>query len=404
MSIEELIRGMHIGINAQLLSFSQSYRNGGVSHYIRYLITELAKHPENHHYTVFVNGQEVVERLGAFHPSITYVTAPWSESQPAARVAWEQFTLPVEIRKRGIQVLHSPVNVLPEWVPQSCATVVTLHDLAFLRFPAVFTRAKRLYHRTFTVRSMQRATELITVSDSTQRDAHELVGIPYERMHTVYTCIDERFSNVVTEEEILTFRERQGLSGGFLLYLGTLEPRKNILAIIDAYAQLRKNYSIQEKLVLAGGKGWLYDTIFEKVQQLGLLEDVVFPGFVADTEQTLWYHAASAFVYPSLYEGFGIPVAEALACGVPVVTSNVSSLPEAGMDIALSVNPSDLDTLTGAIYEALTDTQFRERCHRAASTVAQKFSAQRMTEQTIAVYEQAAMQRKHFSRQKTFVQ
>ena len=403
MSIEELIRGMHIGINAQLLSFSQSYRNGGVSRYIRFLLTELAKHPGEHSYTIFVNGQNVIDQLGAFHPSITYVAAPWSESQPAARVAWEQFTLPTEIRKRAIDVLHSPVNVLPEWVPQSCATVVTLHDLAFLRFPSVFTRAKRLYHRTFTVRSMQRATELITVSDSTQHDAHELVGIPYERMHTVYTCIDERFSNVVTEEEILTFRERQGLTCGFLLYLGTLEPRKNIPAIIDAYARLRKNYAIQEKLVLAGGKGWLYDTIFEKVQQLGLLEDVIFPGFVADTEQALWYHAASAFVYPSLYEGFGIPVAEALACGVPVVTSNVSSLPEAGMDIALSVNPSNLDELTEALYTALTDTQFRERCRSSASTVAQKFSAQRMTEQTIAVYEQASTHGKHFPRQRAFV-
>ena len=394
---------MHIGINAQLLSFSQSYRNGGVSRYIRYLLTELAKHPGDSQYTIFVNGQDIVERLSASHPAITYISAPWSESQPAVRVAWEQFTLPAEIRKRGIDVLHSPVNVLPEWVPQSCATVVTLHDLAFLRFPTVLTRTKRLYHRTFTIRSMQRATELITVSDSTQRDAHELVGIPYERMHTVYTCIDERFSNRVTEEEIRTFRKRHGLTSGFVLYLGTLEPRKNILAIIDAYAQLRKNYSIQEKLVLAGGKGWLYDTIFEKVQQLGLLEDVIFPGFVADTEQALWYHAASAFVYPSLYEGFGIPVAEALACGVPVVTSNVSSLPEAGMDIALSVNPLDLDILTEAIYKALTDSQFRELCRNSASDVAQKFSAQKMVEQTLVVYEQAATYRKHSLRYGAFV-
>ncbi len=394
---------MHIGINAQLLSFSQSYRNGGVSRYIRYLLTELAKQGGEHFYTVFVNGQEIVERLAGANAAISYVSAPWSESQPATRVAWEQFTLPTEIRKRGIEVLHSPVNVLPEWIPQSCATVVTLHDLAFLRFPEVLTRAKRLYHRTFTIRSLQRATELITVSDSTQRDAHELVGIPYKRMHTVYTCIDERFSSVVTGEEAQSFRERQGLANGFLLYLGTLEPRKNILAILDAYAQLRKNNSIQEKLVLAGGKGWLYDTIFERVQQLGLVEDVVFPGFVADTEQALWYHAASAFVYPSLYEGFGIPVAEALACGVPVVTSNVSSLPEAGMGIALSVNPTNSDMLAEAMYTALTNEQLREKSRTSAPDVLEKFSARKMAEQTIAVYEQAAISKKHSSKQKASV-
>lgn len=250
---------------------------------------------------------------------------------------------------------------------------------------------------------MQRATELITVSESTKRDAHELVGIPNERMHTVYPCIDKRFSNVVAEEEIRAFREHQGLTSGFILYLGTLEPRKNIITIIDAYARLRGNKHIQEKLVLAGGKGWLYDTIFEKVQQLGLLEDVIFPGFVAETEQALWYHAASAFVYPSLYEGFGIPVAEALACGVPVVTSNVSSLTEAGMDIALSVDPLNIDTLTEAIYKALTDSQFREYSRVAAATVAQKFSAPRMAEQTIAVYEQAAIDAQHFPKHMAFV-
>ena len=161
---------------------------------------------------------------------------------------------------------------------------------------------------------------------------------------------------------------------------------------------------IQEKLVLAGGKGWLYDTIFEKVQQLGLLENVIFPGFVADTEQALWYHAASAFVYPSFYEGFGIPVAEALACGAPVVTSNVSSLPEAGMDIALSVNPLDTDALSDAIYTALTNVQFRDKCRASASMVIDKFSARRMMEQTIAVYEQAAISKKHSSRQKAFAQ
>jgi glycosyltransferase involved in cell wall biosynthesis len=394
---------MHIGINAQLLSFSQNYRNGGVSHYIRYLLTEIARQPSVHRYTVFVNGQDVIDSLEAFSPQITYVPASWSESRPTSRVAWEQLTLPAEIRKRGIEVLHSPVNVLPEWVPQHCATVVTLHDLAFLRFPEVLTRPKRLYHRTFTVRSLQRATMLITVSNSTQRDAHELVGIPFERMQTVYPCIDERFSQQVTEEETTFFRKQKGLEEGFILYLGTLEPRKNITAIIETYAILRQHYNVQQKLVLAGGKGWLYGTIFEKVKQLGLEENVVFPGFVAETEQALWYSAASAFIYPSLYEGFGIPVAEALACGVPVVTSNVSSLPEAGMNSALSVAPNDIKALTEALHQALTDQQLRQQFRTNAATVRQKFSASRMAQQTLEVYSQAAEYvARHSSRHTTF--
>lgn len=380
---------MHIGINAQLLSLENTYRNGGVSRYIRYLLTELVKEAGEHTYTVFVNGQEVIDSLPA-HPRVTYVAAPWPESRPAMRVAWEQFTLPSLLRQRQIDLLHSPVNVLPERIPSTCATVVTLHDLAFLRFPHVLTRPKRLYHRTFTVRSLQRATMLITVSNSTQQDAHELVGIPEAHMQTVYPCINERFSHVMEEEAIQRFRAQKGLNDGFILYLGTLEPRKNIPALLDAYVQLRQQHARREKLVLAGGKGWLYETIFTNVRQLGLEDEVIFPGYVSDEEQALWYHAAAVFAYPSLYEGFGIPVAEALACGTPVVTSTVSSLPEAGAGVALTVEPHDINGLTQALQRALTDEAWRVQCRDAAPAITQKFSAQTMARQTRAVYEQAA--------------
>lgn len=391
IAVRSEIATMHIGINAQLLSFGQNYRNGGVSRYIRYLLTEIAKQPGNHDYTVFVNGSDVIERLNARHARITYIAAAWPEARPMMRVAWEQLTLPSLLRQKKIDVFHSPVNVLPAMVPQACATVITLHDLAFLRFPEVLTRSKRLYHRTFTVRSMQHASMLVTVSDSTMQDAHELVGIPYERMRTVYTCIDQRFTNVIEEKLVQDFRTKKGLADGFLLYLGTLEPRKNIPTLLDAYAQLRQRYGLRQKLVLAGSKGWLYASIFEKVQQLGLEQDVLFPGFVPDSEQALWYRAAAAFVYPSLYEGFGLPVAEALACGTPAVTSNVSSLPEAGMNIALTVNPNDVEGLTEALYKAVTDEAYRVVCREQAPSIAQHFSAQRMAEKTVMAYEQAAM-------------
>ncbi|GCE03785.1 glycosyltransferase family 4 protein [Dictyobacter aurantiacus] len=392
---------MHIGINAQLLSYGQSYRNGGVSRYIRYLLTQIARQPGNHTYTIFVNGQDVIEQL-EHHPQITFLAAPWPESRPAARIAWEQLTLPRLVRQHQIDVLHSPVNVRPELLPARCASVVTLHDLAFLRFPHVLTPAKRLYHQTFTLRSLKRATLLITVSESTKRDVHELVGISYERIQAIYPCIDERFSNVSIEDKLDTFREKYGVAEGFILYLGTLEPRKNITTLLDAYAQLRQQHHIREKLVLAGGKGWLYDTIFARVRQLGLEQDVLFPGFVPDDEQALWYKSASVFAYPSLYEGFGIPVAEALACGTPVVTSNVSSLPEAGAGLALCVDPQDVTALSAALYQALTDQTLRERCQCQATMVAQQFSARTMAKKTIAAYELAA--KIHHSQRITFVQ
>lgn len=383
---------MHIGINAQLLSYSQNYRDGGVSRYIRYLLAGLAEQAGEHEYTVFVNGQDVADRL-ARHPRITYVPAPWPESQPAARVAWEQLTLPGLIRRKRIDILHSPVNVLPERLPRPCAGIITLHDLAFLRFPEVLTRSKRLYHRRFTVRSIRRAAMVISVSESTKQDAVNLVGVPAGRVQVAYPCIDERFLRQLPLEEIAAFRRAHGYADGFVLYLGTLEPRKNIITLIEAYALLRIMYGRREKLVLAGGKGWLYEAIFARVQDLGLAEEVIFPGFVADDEQVLWYAAASAFVYPSLYEGFGIPVAEALACGTPTVTSNVSSLPEAGMGLALTVDPRDAEALAAAIYTALTDEELRAKTCQMAPAVARRFSTQAMAAQTLAVYEQAGRNR-----------
>jgi glycosyltransferase involved in cell wall biosynthesis len=391
---------MHIGINAQLLSLSQNYRNGGISRYIRYLLTAIANLSGSHEYTIFVNGQDVIDHLSDFagkvvtghsgQTKITYVAESWPESRPISRVAWEQLKLPGLLREKRINVFHSPANVLPERLPHSCAGVVTLHDLAFLRYPHVLTRSKRVYHRTFTMHSLRRATMIIANSNSTKQDAIELAGLSANHIQMVYPCIEERFSNVILDEEIQFFRQTHGLTMGYLLYLGTLEPRKNITTLIEAYAHLRKIYGREEKLVLAGGKGWLFDSIFQKVQDLGLESAVLFPGFVSDAEQLLWYHSASVFVYPSLYEGFGMPVTEALACGIPVVTSNVSSLPEAGATLALTVDPHDSEAMARAINKALTDETLRKQCQTQAEIVRQQFSAQRMAEQTVAVYEQSA--------------
>lgn len=386
---------MRIAINAQLLSYSNTYRNGGISRYIGRLLTALARQPGEHEYTVFVNGQETVDRLTqerdtAAPAQIEYVPVNWPEHRPLSRVMWEQRHLPTLLRERRIQVFHSPANVLPEMLPRECAGVVTLHDLAFLRYPEVLTRTKRLYHRIFTMRSLRRAALIISVSNSTKKDAIELAGIAPEQIQTVYPCIDERFSNVITNEAKQAFRQKYGLSGGYLLYLGTLEPRKNITTLLEAYRELREVYHREEKLALVGGKGWLYDEIFAKAQSLGLGSEVLFPGYVSNEEQLLWYHGASAFAYPSLYEGFGLPVAESLACGVPVVTSNVSSLPESGNGLALTVDPLDSHAMAAALQQALTDETLRQRCAELAPSVSQQFSAQTMVQQTIALYEQAA--------------
>src|SRR5438067_4328190 len=182
-SHEETVR-MHIGINAQLLSFSQNYRNGGISRYIRYLLHALANQPGSHEYTIFVNGQDVIDHLSETagkdvtgQTQITFVPESWPESSPISRVAWEQLKLPSLLREKCIDVFHSPANVLPERLPHSCAGVVTLHDLAFLRYPHVLNRSRRVYHHTFTMRSLRRATMIIANSNSTKQYAIDLASM-----------------------------------------------------------------------------------------------------------------------------------------------------------------------------------------------------------------------------------
>ena len=231
---------------------------------------------------------------------------------------------------------------------------------------------------------------IIAVSNSTKEDAVKLVGIAPGRVQTVYTCIDERFSNVITNEEKQTFYREHGLDDGYLLYLGTLEPRKNIPTLLEAFRELREVYSRKEKLALVGGKGWLYDEIFAKAQRLGLASEVLFPGYVSNEEQLLWYHGASAFAYPSLYEGFGLPVLEAMACACPVICSNVTSLPEVAGKAALFVEPKDEEAIAEAMRRIVEDDNLRQSLAQKGVQRAALFDWRKTVVETVLVYREIA--------------
>jgi glycosyltransferase involved in cell wall biosynthesis len=175
----------------------------------------------------------------------------------------------------------------------------------------------------------------------------------------------------------------------YLLYLGTLEPRKNLLTLVEAYARLRGQMADAPPLVLAGAKGWYYEPLFSRVRALGLERVVMFPGYVARDEQPLWYAGAELFVFPSLYEGFGLPVVEALACGTPTITSNVSSLPEVAGDVAQQVDPRNVEALARLLREILADDGARERTARAGPAWASQFSIARMAQAYATVYDLA---------------
>jgi len=333
----------HVALNAHLLFGRASYRSAGIHHYIDQLLRHLPAAAPEFRFTVFT---------GAGRPQMPgarVLTTRLPTHRPLARIAWEQLLQPFALARARPDLLHSLAFVSP--LVQSCPTVVTVYDLSFRLTPERFRPAQRLYLSTFTAWSCRRARRVLAISESTRADVVRLLGLPPGKVDVALPGLSPVL-RPLPAGQVAAFRARRGLPERFILYLGTLEPRKNLAALLDAFAQLRPTHP-DLALVLAGARGWWYDDLFRRVEALELAPVVHFPGYVPEDELPLWYNAAAVFAYPSSYEGFGLPVAEALACGRPVVTSAVSSLPEAGGDAAYLVPPGDVPALAGALAQAL---------------------------------------------------
>jgi glycosyltransferase involved in cell wall biosynthesis len=263
--------------------------------------------------------------------------------------------------------------------------VVTVHDLSFLLYPRNFRAFNRLYLTAMTRLSVQKARRVLAVSESTKKDLVRIYGISPHKIDTVHNGIDDSYQPL-PPDQVVAFRAERGLPDEFILFVGTLEPRKNVVTLIEAYAQLS---GTRPPLMLVGGRGWLYDEVFARVEALDLSEEVHFVGYVPADQLRWWYSAATLFVYPSLYEGFGLPPLEAMACGTPVITSLASSLPEVVGDAALLIEPSDDKALAATMTKALADADLRENMRAAGLIQAGKFSWQKTAAETVASYRQA---------------
>ncbi len=372
-------KGFHVALNAHLLSGQASYRSAGVHQYILHLLRHLGS----------VEGSVRITALlgaGALEPDtdLDLLRSSRDTSTPSTRVWWEQLTQPNVLRRIEADLVHGPVFVGPLVAP--CPVVTTIHDLSFIRFPHLFRPANRLYLTIMTRLSARRARRLIAVSEHAASESVDLLGVPREKISVVYHGVDAAF-RPLPAAEVAAFRERRGLPERFILFVGTLEPRKNLAHLIEAFAHI---YEGRSKLVLVGGKGWLYEDLFAKVKDLGLDDAVLFPGYVPTENLPFWYNAASAFAYPSRYEGFGMPVTEAQACGTPVLTSNTSSLPEAAGEAAVFVDPQDIEAIAAALKRVLDDDTLREQLREQGLIHARTFKWARTAGETIQVYRQAA--------------
>ncbi len=371
----------HVGLNAHLLSLTQTYRGAGINGYIYELLRHLPQVAGDElRYTAYLHDSAFAAPEG-----LMVNRSRWDTRRPWRRILWEQTRLARLTRR--LDLLHGLAFAAP--LAAACPTVITVHDLSFLRFPAAFRPFNRLYLSLFTRWSTRRAARVIAVSESTRQDVIALCNVPAERVVAVPNGVSERFGPA-EPAAVAEFRVRAGLPERFILFLGTLEPRKNITGLLDAYALARKTSPTPlPKLFIAGGRGWYYQTIFAHVAELGLTDDVIFPGFVPGEDLPWWHRAAEVFVYPSQFEGFGLPVLEAMACGTPVITSNASSLPEVAGDAAVLVGPRDATGLADALLRVLADPARRAQMRAAGLRQAACFSWNRTAAETVAVYRAA---------------
>jgi glycosyltransferase involved in cell wall biosynthesis len=361
---------VRIGVNAHLLPHGPTYRSAGVATYERELMRRLPRIGPQHEFVFFTPpGWAHGCRSGG-----NVVASRLPTSNPLVRIGWEQTVAPFSIRRHGIDLLHSPVNVSPLF--GATPSIVTLHDLAFLRVPDRFSPAKRFYLRAMVNTSIRRAAHVITPSDYTKQDVVQAFGLSPDRIAVIPEGVGEQFTPHVGAP--------RPIAGAYLLFVGTIEPRKNLPILLRAYARL-KSMGYTHRLALVGAPGWMYDEVYSSIRSLGLSDSVVVPGFVEDLAP--WYNHADLFVYPSAYEGFGLPPLEAMACGTPVVLSSAGSLREVAGEAALFVSPSDVADLVQAFRSILDDAGQRERLIRAGLKRAAMFSWDETIRRTIEIYD-----------------
>jgi glycosyltransferase involved in cell wall biosynthesis len=375
---------MHIAINAHLLAHTRSFRRAGVSNYVEELLRALGAIDRENCYTVFTTRGLHAGALG-LPPNFRVRPSALPTINPRVRIPWEQFIAPWQLALGGADVYHGVLNVMPLACP--VPGVVTIHDLSAFLFPQTFRRVNRAYTQWAIKVACRRAARLLAVSEFTKQEIVRWLGVPPERIVVTYDAADARFRP--PDPAVLeAFRRRRGLPERFILFVSTLEPRKNVPRLLEAYALIARD--TDAPLIIGGGKGWLYDEIFARAEQLQLGDRVRFAGFLEAEELPLWYAAATVFTLPSLYEGFGMPLLEAMACGTPVVGSTSSSLPEVVGDAGLLVPPTDTEALAMALLRLLRDGALRAELRERGLRQARRFSWAETAARTLAAYRAAA--------------
>ena len=362
----------------------------GVGQYCKGLVGAMIKLDRKNHYSIF----GLLWMLKKFsppirqQPNLTYRLIRYLPSKVYSKLIKSRLAPPIDL------LLGFPADLYfyPNFVSFPLLrgkSVVVIHDLSFIKYPQFVQGANRKYLSRFVPQSIEKAAHIITISKNSKAEICEYYKVPEEKIAVVYPAADLNFFFPRDESEILNVRDKYGIDRKYILYTGTIEPRKNIVGILDAYSQLEPKLRDEYQLVLGGGMGWLAEEINSKLKDLKKL-NIKATGYIDDEDLPALYSGASLFVFPSHYEGFGMPPLEAMACGVPVITSNVSSLPEVVGGAGILVGPNDTNELVESMEKLLKDPALRCKFKERGLKQAAKFTWEESASKLIKVFEKVA--------------
>lgn len=365
---------MRIAIDARL----NAYREGGIAEYTRRIVTELSRldSPEMYLILEHAKTQTSLIPVGVKGMKAIRVFTP-----PHHR--FERTAFALEVTRTRPRILHSPDFIPPRFGARHY--VITVHDLNFLHFPQFQTPDSLAYYKGNIQQAVNQADCILADSEATRRDLHHMLNTPLEKIKVHLLGVPENF-RPLPQEQVDAFRVRYHLPREYILFVGTFEPRKNLPGLLNAYQQLHQIMPDAPPLVIAGRRGWLFESIFEQVTSLGLRDQVRWLEDVPAADLPSLYNAASVLTLPSFYEGFGFPVLEAMACSIPTVASDRGSLPEVAGDTGILINPDHPDQIAEALHLALTDSTFRARSSAAGLVRAGQFTWARTAQVVSEVY------------------
>lgn len=361
----------HIGIDARLTY----YRVGGISTYIRRFINALERSQTTHRYTVFQSRKAKENLVQRFKRGTLWTPA---------HHRLEKWALSVELGFRKLDLWHSPDFIPPIYGAKR--HVITVHDLTFIHYPQYLTSEARQYYNAQIEWAVRHADHILCDSQTTKQDLISLLNVAEQKITVHMLGVDERFQPLTTEQKTES-RYRLQLPECYFLFVGTFEPRKNIIGLIKAYKSLKEVLSDAPPLVLVGKKGWLFEETMSQIQALQLEQNIIWRDDITDEQLPAIYNSAIALIMPSFYEGFGLPALEAMACGTVPIVSNRSSLPEIVGDVGLLVSPDNPDTIAQAMQRALNDDLWRAANEQAALVRAKNFTWDKTAQIISQVYE-----------------